>query len=319
MFRPIAALLVVCAVALSSRWAIGQDCYVVGTWNLEHFGVGKARGFPEMAGQIPARTNAQLDGIAAAIRDTLQARILVLNEINGRDGEETSAELEDLMSRLGPTWKYRIAVSGEAQRNAIIWDTEFAEEIAHKEIVVAPKTIEGSDIFERDPLAVYYRLVKNGQTKNDLVVIALHLASGQDKERNHDAAMFRLRDRLRALRGHNSILPRPEDDILMAGDLNASPFSGPTEKFFKSFNRGNWKLLADGPSYPATRVNGSRIDYIIVTRTNDLQVGLWGEEITDPVATVGRALAGGDMLMFRKDFSDHFPVTTCVAVIDDTD
>lgn len=299
--------------------AQAAGCYVVGTWNLEHFGFGKSRGFPEMSGQIDERTPEQLDGIASAIRDTLQAKILVLNEINGRAGAASSAELDDLIARLGATWAHRIAASGESQRNAIIWDTRFVEEIAHKEIFVGRKLVEGKDIFERDPLAVFFRFLEDEEPRNDLLVVALHLASGQENEKNHDAAMLRLRGELRTLRGNDPILPNSEDDILLAGDLNASPFEPPTEEFFKSFNRGNWKLLAAGPTYPATRVNGSQIDYIIVTRTNSRQVGLWNEEISVPVAIVEQALAEGDMVQYRRDFSDHFPVTTCVDVVDDSD
>src|SRR6185312_2189598 len=104
-----------------------------------------------------------------------------------------------------------------------------------------------------------------------LLVVGLHLASGQHLTENHDAAMKKLRDKLRTLRGHSPILPQSEDDILLAGDLNASPFDNNRESFFTTFNRGNWKLLASGPDYPATRINGSKIDYIIVTRENDTQ------------------------------------------------
>jgi transposase-like protein len=69
--------------------AQSNECYVVGTWNLEHFGFGKSRGFPEDKNggpTYPAHTSEQRDAIARTIRDTLDAKILVLNEINGVRG-----------------------------------------------------------------------------------------------------------------------------------------------------------------------------------------------------------------------------------------
>ncbi len=306
-------LLSTCALILLAAQVLpvsAQDCYVVGTWNLEHFGIGKSRGFPEMSGQLGPRTNAQLDGIAAAIRETIDAKVLVLNEINGRSHEASSAELDDLIGRLGPSWQHSIARSGDSQRNAIIWDSAHAEMIAQYEIEIAEEQIEGKDVFERDPLAVYFRLLQAGTTR---------LASGQHLAGNHDAAMARLRRELQWLRGRDPVLPREEDDIFLAGDLNANPYKAPKEAFFTSFNRGNWKLLAQGPDYPATRINGSQIDFIIVTRRNSRQHGLWGEEINTDEATVWHELASDDWDAFRRDYSDHFPVTTCVAVTDDSD
>jgi len=295
------------------------QCLTVGTWNLEYFGVGKSRGFPEAAGEIGPRTNAQLDGIAQAIRDTIGASVLILNEINGRDGKASSAELEDLVQRLGPSWKYAIDKSGRAQRNAMIWDGNAVDALATQEIYIAPKKVNGQDIFERDPLAIYFR-AKGASKRADFLVVALHLKSGQGETENHDAAMDRLRRELKALRGHNDVLPAAEDDILIGGDLNASPYDGPKEGFFDSYNRGNWKLLAEGDDYPATRLAKRQIDYLIVTRKTSRQHGLWDEEVAASPAHVWRELAGNNNLdRYRKSYSDHFPVTTCVDATTDND
>lgn len=318
-------LILACAVGMLHQPAVAQDCYVVGTWNLEHFGFGKKRGFPELQGErgLPPRTPEQLDLIAAAIRDRIGAKILVLNEINGRSGSANSAELEDLMTRLGPSWQHAIGKSGASQRVAVIWNSADVEELARFEVFVAEERIGTGnpkpDIFARDPLAMYFRFREGGEGRNDFLVVALHLASGQHQVENHDVAMERLRGELRALRGRNSVLPSSEDDILLAGDLNASPFDEHEEGFFHDFNEGNWKLLASGSDYPATRVNGSQIDYLIVTRTNSRQQGLFEEEIVVEDANVRNELANDGPDEFRRDYSDHFPVTTCIAVTEDTD
>jgi hypothetical protein len=96
------------------------------------------------------------------------------------------------------------------------------------------------------------------------------------------------------------------------------------EKFFTDLDAGNWKVLA-GDTYPATRLSGvplepkSQIDYLIVTRKTEGQSGLLGEEIIAPEASVHQELAQGDWRTFRRVFSDHFPVTTCVGVTVDND
>jgi hypothetical protein len=206
-----AALSLAIGALLASHAASAETCYTVGTWNLEHFKAGKVRGFPELVGAngLPPRTDAQLDLLAETIRDKVDAKILVLNETNGRSGKATSAELEDLIARLGPSWRYAIAKSGSAQRVAVIWDSAFATEIARLEIAVPVTKVadgsESSDIFVRDPLAVYFRLVENGQPRNDLLVVGLHLASGQHFVNNHDAAMDRVRAEMRALCSPSSI------------------------------------------------------------------------------------------------------------------
>lgn len=320
----IAAAIAACAAAFLGRQVTAQDCYTVGTWNLEHFSASShSRGFPELHDTLPPRTPAQLDLLAAAIRDRVGAKILVLNEINGRPGQATSAELEDLVTRLGPSWRQAIDKSGRDQRVAIIWDSTDVEEIARLEISIPEERIgtgdDATDIFARDPLAVYFRFLKGGQARNDLLVVGLHLASGQHLTENHDAAMKKLRDKLRSLRGHSPILPQAEDDILLAGDLNANPFDNNRESFFTTFNRGNWRLLASGPDYPATRINGSKIDYIIVTRKNDAQSGLFGEEIETEDPTVHHELAPNGPDEYRQDYTDHFAVTTCIAVTHDSD
>src|SRR5262245_43944977 len=141
-------LILVWFAALIIPAASAADCYVVGTWNLEHFSFSAKRGFPELGGddQYPPRTPEQLDLLAEAITNQIGAKIMILNEINGRSGAATSAELDDFMPRLGSSWQYAIARSGRDQRVAIIWDSDFVEEIARSEIFIPEKKVgAGSD------------------------------------------------------------------------------------------------------------------------------------------------------------------------------
>jgi endonuclease/exonuclease/phosphatase family metal-dependent hydrolase len=308
-------------------------CHVVASWNLEHFKTGANRGFPENTHggpTYPSRTPAELAAIATAIRDTLRIRILVLNEINGEEREteagteSRSVELDGLVAHLGPPFDYIIARSGSGQRVALLWDKRFAQMEAATEITVPRTVVDGADIFARDPLLGRFRLLHEGAAHNDLIVIGLHLASGQHRTQNHDAAMALLRRRIEELRAEGTVIPPGEHDILIAGDLNASWFDAKKERFFDEMNEGRWGVLA-GPGYAGTRLAGvplapkSIIDYIIVTRLFGNERGLLGEEISDARARVHHEIADGDWAAFRKRFSDHFPVSTCVRITADND
>lgn len=307
-------------------------CYVVGTWNLEHFHSYKKRGFPENTKGGPTydpRTPNEMAAIASVIRDALQAKILVLNEINGEErqtaegAEPYSPELDVLLSYLGPTYDYVLTTSGGNQRVAMLYDTRFVHLKAATEVPVPRIEIQGSDVFARDPLVGSFSFLHNGQPQNDFVVVGLHLASGQHRTRNHDQAMGILLNELDVLRQDGIIIPDQEYDLILAGDLNASRYDSKKEEFFEILDAGLWKVLAD-EVYPGTRLAGvpleprSKIDYLIVTRVDDKN-GLLGDEISIPVAKVHQDLGAGEWSLFRQMFSDHFPVTTCVKVGEDTD
>lgn len=304
-------------------------CYRVGTWNLEWFGSNKSRGFPEYQWgglTYPPRTVSEVGVIAAAIRDELDIKLLVLNEIDG-DGSDESAisdGLDTLTTLLGPTFTYVIGSSGKSQRVAFVFDTQFVRPNAITEISVPYTKIGGSDIFARDPLVGNFSFIHEGVDQNDLVIVGLHLASGQHKTRNHDAAIDRLLTELNNLRSVGTVIPEGEYDLILGGDLNASMFDNKLEEFFGILDHGDWDVLANDP-YPASRLAGhplapkSQIDYLIATRVNGNRHGLVGEELSGDAATVHHELADGDWEGFRQTFSDHFPVTTCVAVRADSD
>jgi endonuclease/exonuclease/phosphatase family metal-dependent hydrolase len=308
-------------------------CYTVGTWNLEHFHDGKNRGFPETlwgGPSYPARTANDLTALAAVIRDSLDAKILILNEVMGEEREvegelhHRSEEMDDLLAQLGPSFQYVITQSGRAQRVVLLYDTRYVRLNAAAEIEIPRIVVQGSDIFYRDPLIGHFTFLYDGEPKNDLLVVGLHLISDQEKTRNHDAAMARLLRELDMARADGTVLPTAEFDILLGGDLNASRYDNDIEQFFTDLDTGNWKVLA-GDIYPATRLSGvpleprSQIDYLIVTRNTPEQSGLLGEEISTSEASVHQELAQGDWQTFRRVFSDHFPVTTCVRVTEDND
>lgn len=216
--------------------------YVVGTWNIEYLKGGKTRGFPDYTYNppgptYPPRKQADYQRIASVIKGELQAAILILNEINGREDETTSAELDRLVGILGPNWAYELTESGGQQRVAMLYDERKARREACFEIGVPHEEQNGRDVFEKDPLLCRFTfLAGDGAPMNALVMIGLHLAQGDGR------------------------IPAGEMDLLIGGDLNASRYGSSEENFWTGFDQDGFhiEVLApeDGTEYPGTRLAG---------------------------------------------------------------
>jgi len=250
--------------AAPSAPAAATTC-MIGAWNLEWFHNGKMRGFPETPDAFPPRTPQQIQVIADAIGQ-LNVAFLSLTEINGRlvtanegDTATRSEEMDALVQALGGApWEYAMGASGQSQHIAFLYDGARVRVNSVTEFVVPFLSIEGSDIFARDPLVAHITLLSNGQARNDFVIVGLHLASGQDKEQNHDAAMTTLLARLAQAQASGQLGGTAEHDVILLGDLNASMFRLPVEQFFVDMDlpEGDWDVLASD-DYPATRLSGN--------------------------------------------------------------
>jgi endonuclease/exonuclease/phosphatase family metal-dependent hydrolase len=176
-------------------------------------------------------------------------------------------------------------------------------------------------VFDRQPLYGHFTFLENGQARNDLVVVGVHLASGQQLNLNHDKAMTKLVEEIDASRAEEFCVPKREFDVLITGDFNANRFGGPKEAFWDQMESAGWDVLANDGTYPATRLSGvplqqrtSQIDYIIVSK------GLKGKEVTAKLATVHQELiAANGAEAFRQDASDHLPLTVKIKVTADGD
>jgi len=301
---------------------------VVGTWNLEWLKDGKSRGFPENTRGGPSygpRTADDYRRIAEVIETRLGASIMLLQEINGESGTRNSVEMNRLLGFLGEDWAYELSASGGSQRVAILYDETAVRRNHCEEFQVPATKVQGSDIFARDPLACHLTFLDgSGAAKNDLLVVGLHLASGQDKTQNHDQAMHTLRLRLRgALTG--GTFPAGERDILLGGDLNASRYDSKRENFWQVADPSGVSLDTlspeDGEGYPGTRLAGvplvpsSKIDYLLrVDRTGGLI-----DELVQRTAQVRLDLLPDNFNDFRRQLSDHIPVTVQIRIVPDDD
>ncbi|MBI5095224.1 MAG: hypothetical protein HZB26_22670 [Candidatus Hydrogenedentes bacterium] len=308
--------------------------YVVGAWNLEHFREGTVRGFPENTRggpSYPPRTDEDYNAIASMI-SRIEARILVLEEINAHTEDiggkpvTRSKELDRLIRVLGPErYDYVVGATGGAEHIAILYDKrdvrlnetcecEFPDELK----------VENKAVFDREPLLAHFTFLSDGRPMNDLTVVGVHLASGQQLTKNHDEAMRLLQEELKKARQESHCIPSDENDILIAGDFNTGRFDKKVESFWDQMEREGWDVLGDDPaSYPVTRLSGvplklrdSRIDYLIISKENQ---GLAGEEVETEAPVVHNELVGDSPEDYRRHASDHLPITVEIRVLEDTD
>ena len=302
--------------------------YVVGTWNLEWFDDAKGRGFPESSQHGPKygpRTPEDFRTIAGIITNQLMAKILVLDEINGRHGQASSGEMDRLVGCLGTNWAYALTKSGDAQRVAILYDSTAARRDLCVELNLPDEKVQDKGVFEREPLVAKFTFLDGkGHAKNDLVVVGIHLASGQDLEKNHSRAMKLLRAELKR-QFTNEPLLKGEKDVLIMGDFNADRYDNHVEDFWVNYDADGFQFKTMAPEhgedYPPARMAGvplfprSRIDYILASGKD----GGILDELVQWTAQVHTELLPTDFNEFRKHVSDHIPVTVRVKVVADDD
>lgn len=318
----------------------------VATWNLDHCRDNASRGFPEYVGNaaIPPRSPEDYGQMAKTIR-TLGLGLLILQEIGGvespdEEGFIFSSCLQRLSDALAPaSFRYAIASTGGGQRLAFLYDTDafFLNWTCEPQLSDEPR-VDGARLFARQPFLGFFTALRDGQEMNDFIAVGVHLASGQDRVKNHTLAMERIVEWLDAERSAANCVPADEYDILIAGDFNSNRFGPRIATFWSTMEAAGWKTLAGGKeTYPATRLSGrpprprdSRIDYIIIS---SLPGGLFGEEILENQATVHAELLGDCPipgagfveteddcgLRFRRHQSDHLPVSIRMRIIPDND
>ena len=308
--------------------------YRIGTWNLEHFHSTKTRGFPESPGRYGPRGKRNYEYIASVIKN-LDIKILALQEINAEYDEDydgyLSPELDDLLTELGSDYDYVIGTTGGTQHVAILYNHKFAELNTFCETSFRNYRVQKKGLFDRQPIYGHFTFLDGTTEKNDLVVMSVHLASGQHNYKNHKRAMNRIVREIKDDRAEEFCIPSDEYDVVIMGDYNANRFDNHDEEFWDDMERNNkWDVLGGdtAATYSPTRLSGknkpldlynSRIDYIIVTSHSRRHKGLSGEEIVPNDLTIHTELLSIGNDEFRELASDHLPVTVEVKVISDTD
>jgi hypothetical protein len=193
------------------------------------------------------------------------------------------------------------------------------------EIAIPAEKVEKADIFFRDPLACSFTFLdSSGQSRNDLVLVGVHLAANQRLVMNHNRTIAVLRQRLATLFS-NGTFPSAERDVLIGGDFNASRYDNQIEDFWTGFDTSGFQFRTLSPEddelYFGTRLAGvplfprSKIDYLI----GSAATGGIADELVQLEAEVHEHLLGDDFDDFREHLSDHLPVSVRVRIVADSD
>lgn len=158
---------------------------------------------------------------------------------------------------------------------------------------------------------------------NDLVVIGVHLKSGQFRNAAHNAEMAALAG---AFSGAFDGNPFSDDeiDVVIAGDFNANRYDSRRENFWMNFGGAlDIDVLApdDVGDYAPTRLAkvplrpNSVIDYVMASQVT----GGVGDDLVRSTAHVHDELLTAPFEDFRRIASDHLPVTIRIRVTPDDD
>lgn len=294
----------------SEEEAIYQIC----CWNLEHFSSTASRGFPESSG-IPPRTEEQLNALADKLKNEIAAEIYLFSEI------EEEAYLSEFVQKMGADWKYDIGISGSNQKTAFVWNSKAAKVKKSGDVVITDTFSDSGrnrEIFDREPQLLHVVFLdREGKEKNDVLLIGLHLLSGEQWNKERQKGMEILLTKLPAYLSDNGF-DAEEKDIVFLGDLNDDTFlkfydTVPDDQqlqFLFPYMASKGHIALVSQSYPGTRISGRKIDHVIITPAFD-------PECLDGEAKV--LVANVDFSAYRVEFSDHFPVLINVKLHADDD
>ncbi|MBN1646554.1 MAG: hypothetical protein JW874_00855 [Spirochaetales bacterium] len=306
-----------------------QDTVRVATWNIEHLGTdGRGFGGGYGAGSLPRRTDAQLAAIGIFIRDSLQADVLALQEIaisHIENGLPRSAELDKICLTMGPGWQYALPPlkSDHSEKSlyvAFLWNGEHIRPRRISPLDLENPELAGNDLFDRIPLAGCFEAVAAGETKNDFLLVNVHLSSGKHNEENHLIAMTLIEYSLNRQLREMGI---SESDRIILGDFNDNPYqkkeNGDPAYSPALYTHMRFKGYSDYvcEDFHSTRMDNrlqSIIDHILINNSAARHVVQNGRaEIWIPPD------APSSFADWRVTYSDHFPLFFDITVRSDDD
>jgi hypothetical protein len=327
MARYSCGMLTLLAAMSMTLAAAGQTPTIrVGVWNIEALSATAKRGFPEKQGSaaIPPRSSEDLKAIAEYIKDEVKADALMVTEIEA-DGEGStdsrpqSAQLDEICEHLGANWRYFLGRTGGKMRLGFLFNEDRVRLKKLVNLEADEFRVSGKDVFDRDPFIVWFDVLEEGETRNDVMLICLHLKSQQKPFRhNRMAAIAKLLGDITDKNVRQELtLPSltEEKEVFILGDCNDASHQESGFKFMFDYLDGvGFRHQTPGSgAYPRTRFNGSQIDHLFAWKDaipaivpNSFQVHVVPDTDEENDA-------------YRATYSDHFPVTIDVHVTSDAD
>lgn len=321
-------ILSVCFVWSSLSCFSQSDSITIATWNLEHLG-SDGRGFPEHVSEgFTFRTPSDLRKIARLLDNELEFDIVCLQEISvsrKQFGKAFSDQLDILVEKLGSNWAYYLSYTGpcdtdqDKMQNAFLYNTSRVTLKEAFELDVPFYKVGGKQLYDRIPLIGHFSMKENPQ-ENQFVLVNLHLASGQNNDENHLAAMVMVEQNLReALKNRDILEPNRTsryalEDVVFLGDFNDNPYAlkpnGACCKnldFLYQYMARKYYSNLVTVEMETTRMNknyNSTIDHILIHRSLKKYVNVSKAYVYYPHDSSETE----KLTKWRKVYSDHFPV-----------
>lgn len=313
----------------------------VATWNLEHLDGSSRGGFGACGNNFDRREPADLAAIADLIEE-LNLDIVAIQEVKvtvENDGSSSNEDLSAIESNLGNHWDSYIAkkhtkvgvyhTGAGREQVAFLYNTQAVRMDTVFELVYPALRMQDSDVHDRHPLVGRFTILKDGEAKNNFVLVNLHLASGQSLKENKATGMAMIYNDVIRLVTASSFWDESdgengfEDDIVFLGDFNHNPYREQTSQgdgihsLLTNDNNtadpGFVNLVKEDMSF--TRFNtsfSSLIDHIYVSRGMQ-------EHLQFPQARIHFPFDDNDCDEYagwRERFSDHLPVYFKILAID---
>lgn len=305
------------------------DQIKVTTWNIEHLGTdGRGFGGGYGGGSLDLRTDDQLKKIGIFIRDTLRSDVIALQEIaisSESLGVSKSTELKKITDAMGANWAYYLPPikrghNEESMYVGFLWNKDKINAIKIKSLFVPELHLGGKPLFKRTPVVGYFEIIENGQSRNDFLLVNVHLASGQTNFANHLIAMTIIEYRLNAFLKTIGVT---ESDRIILGDFNDNPYAKKGNGLDKHSKALYHHMKFEGYSdmvtedFHSTRMDHnltSIIDHILVNKSAKRHV------VQESKAKIWLPdNAPGSFADWRQTYSDHFPISIDIKVQNDDD
>lgn len=301
----------------------------IATWNIEHLGSpGRGLGYRN----LPLRTPQELDRIANWI-DEMDLQVLALQEVavsHFEDELPQSSSLDHIAGALGPEWRYAIAPpymenfdsqSIHNMQNAYLWDSSRVILEQSFALPVSNVMVGRKRAFSRRPWAAWFSAIHNGERGNDFLLVNLHLASGQDNDENHLAAMVMVEQAINPALSSRDIT---ESDRIVLGDFNDNPWAlndrgepRYMDLMYRYMEERGYQHLTN-EHLRFTRLNDnldSIIDHVLINRSALRHYN----ENSFLVAVPEGSDTPHDYNRFREVYSDHCPLIFSLKVGRDDD
>jgi endonuclease/exonuclease/phosphatase family metal-dependent hydrolase len=301
----------------------------IGAWNIEWLG------FPDRRAR-PGKDNPQTPEDLADYIHASGVDVLALEEIgvdDERASELKSTELDQvtgsLRDRHQQTWEYVLFPKTDypeevedfvkrGQHVGLAWRSDKAQRVgAPFAIPVGANEEFGLKFFERRAHAVKLSF---GEAKTDVIFVPIHLKSNRNEDRADDPT-YTMRQREAELAAFAGLLPSlqqhfSDQDIVVLGDTNIlggqTTSKVLTERAFVDLNRdeqGTTAVWGDG----STGYKTAPFDRIYVPASQP--------EFSRLEMKVHRTAGGTDdeIKRFRRTLSDHYLISSTIAILADDD